>query len=189
MQFQLTRTGLQVKPDTSQDEAFIEDTLGLKSNGESIRLFRRNLGQAPGSVIDYLETDTSAPPATSVVAEEMAAGLGKRVSELESAIRDVLDQKFDDICWMDVYTKLGKLVGKPFEPHALDPERMLRNCELFVDSVCHPGKSYSRDVLSDMAKENVEAQQLLTAAGFSGQTSLPGNLRSALDVLTIIKRL
>lgn len=34
-----------------------------------------------------------------------------RVAELEEAIRWVVTQQADDLCWMDAYVRLGKLVG------------------------------------------------------------------------------
>jgi hypothetical protein len=53
------------------------------------------------------------------------------------AIRDAvvyaLTQTGDDVCWMDLYTKLGELTGIPFDPKPLGRARMLGNCTEFVD--------------------------------------------------------
>ncbi len=60
----------------------------------------------------------------------------ERIAELEDAIRWVVTQQADDVCWMDAYVKLGKLVGVEItlEQLALLPkEIMLKNCDRFID--------------------------------------------------------
>ena len=42
MKFEVGRYGLAVIPESRQDEAYIEDTLGLFVDGATIRLVRRN---------------------------------------------------------------------------------------------------------------------------------------------------
>lgn len=61
--------------------------------------------------------------------------LKARVAELEGAIRYVLTQGQDDLCWMDVYTRLGALVGVRFEPNVLPTEVFLANCARFEASL------------------------------------------------------
>lgn len=61
--------------------------------------------------------------------------LEARIQELEDGIRSVVTEQGDDLCWMDVYTKLGKLIGIEFDPKLLPREQMLINCHLFVDSL------------------------------------------------------
>ncbi len=59
----------------------------------------------------------------------------ERVAELEAAITRVVTQIGDDLCWMDTFRELGALVGIPFNPQMLSRDLMLKNCELFVDSL------------------------------------------------------
>jgi len=60
----------------------------------------------------------------------------RRVAELESAIKKVVTQEGDDICWRDIYTDLAKLVGIEFCPKLIaEPEQMLANCCEFVRSL------------------------------------------------------
>ncbi len=68
--------------------------------------------------------------------------LSARVLELETTIKSVLSQEFDDICWMDVYKMLGELVGVKFEPKLLSDEVMLTNCKRFIASM-RTGQSYT----------------------------------------------
>jgi hypothetical protein len=42
MKFKLERYGIRVTPENEADEAYIEDTLGLKENGAAIALVRHN---------------------------------------------------------------------------------------------------------------------------------------------------
>ena len=42
MRFEIRRGGIAVIPESKQDEAYIEDTLGLRRDGEYVRLIRRN---------------------------------------------------------------------------------------------------------------------------------------------------
>lgn len=58
-----------------------------------------------------------------------------RVRELEDAIREVVTQQGDDLCWMDIYTRLGKLVGVVVDPTLLPDEEMLANCKRFISSL------------------------------------------------------
>ncbi len=41
MRFKLGRYGIEVTPDCDADEAYIEDTLGLKKNGDAVPLIRQ----------------------------------------------------------------------------------------------------------------------------------------------------
>lgn len=55
---------------------------------------------------------------------------------LREAIKKVLTQRGDDICWRDVYTDLAKLVGIEFTPELIcDPAQHLANCERFISSL------------------------------------------------------
>lgn len=59
MKFTIDRDRIMVTPETKQDEAYIEDTLGLLHDGESVQLIRRN---AMGlGCIAYLEARKSFP--------------------------------------------------------------------------------------------------------------------------------
>jgi hypothetical protein len=42
MKMQVNRYGISVYPETPQDEAFIEEVLGLKKDGDKIHIIRRN---------------------------------------------------------------------------------------------------------------------------------------------------
>jgi hypothetical protein len=68
--------------------------------------------------------------------------LRRRVEELESAIRWVVTQQADDLCWMDVYQTLGAMVGVPFDPTMLPPPVFLENCRRYESSL-RSGLPYS----------------------------------------------
>jgi len=64
-----------------------------------------------------------------------------RVRTLENAIRKVVTQRADDLCWRDVYTDLAKLVGVEFCPALIcDPEKFIANCRQFDASLRGGGK-------------------------------------------------
>lgn len=42
MKFKLERSGIIITPESEQDVAYIEDTLGLKNNGDSLLLERQD---------------------------------------------------------------------------------------------------------------------------------------------------
>ena len=59
-----------------------------------------------------------------------------RLRDLEAAVRRVVTQRADAICWRDAYTDLARLVGVEFLPELIcDREKMLANCRAFVDSL------------------------------------------------------
>jgi len=71
----------------------------------------------------------------------------KRVTkedELEEACRYTLAQEFDDICWLDFYTKIAKILGVEYDPKLLPRDRFLGNCGRFYDSMAS-GRPYERD--------------------------------------------
>jgi len=55
MQFVLARHGIQIIPQSDQDKAYIEDTLGLKKEGDSMLLLRIAPSGLPNALA-YLET-------------------------------------------------------------------------------------------------------------------------------------
>lgn len=61
--------------------------------------------------------------------------LRARVEELESAIRWVVTQQGDDLCWMDVYQRLGPLVGVDFDPVLVPTVLFLENCRRYESSL------------------------------------------------------
>jgi hypothetical protein len=63
-----------------------------------------------------------------------------QLTKLEAAVKRVLSQRGDDICWRDVYTELAALVGVEFTPELIgDREKMMANCKRFVDSMYDGG--------------------------------------------------
>ena len=102
----------------------------------------------------------------------------ERVRELEAAINNVLDQEMDDICWMDVYVVLGKLVGRDFDPLKLPKHQFDANCTRFSLAL-YEQKPYCRDALSEymldlhtVVEEHRQAKMLLDHAGY-GVTGTP----------------
>ena len=63
MKLKVTRNSIQIIPDRfsedERDEAYIEEVLGLRQEGDSIRLVRRNA--AGLSSLAYLETEKEKP--------------------------------------------------------------------------------------------------------------------------------
>lgn len=104
--------------------------------------------------------------------------LQKRVEELEAAILDVVTQKLDNICWMDVYTKLSKLVEHEFNPLLLPKKEFDYNCSKFSNAM-YSLQSYRTDKLTEyiellevVAEEHRQAKLLLEKAGY-GVTGTP----------------
>ena len=55
MQFELDRWGVIITPETDQDVAFLEDTMGLKEHGDYVKLHRINSSKSTSQFV--LETD------------------------------------------------------------------------------------------------------------------------------------
>lgn len=74
-----------------------------------------------------------------------------RINELEEAIKWVVTQKADDLCWMDAYVRLGKLVGIEITLEQLSflPEqKMLDNCKHYIRHL-HTGCGYKPTGLAE----------------------------------------
>jgi hypothetical protein len=76
----------------------------------------------------------------------------EREKELEDAIRWVVTQQADDLCWMDAYTKLAALVGVKFDPKMLPKEVMLRRCDRYIDSLLE-GCPYATDEFTEFMRQ------------------------------------
>lgn len=102
----------------------------------------------------------------------------KELLELRRAVIRMTSQNLDDICWMDLYTELGMLVGVPCHPIMLHPEQMKEQCVKFVDSLssCIP---YSPDRITLYIRhlENVIKLQEGTIKQFSQANKIHGNER------------
>lgn len=68
----------------------------------------------------------------------------KKEEHLELACHYMLAQEFDDICWLDFYLKIAKILGVDYDPKLLPRDRFLGNCGRFYDSMA-AGKPYQRD--------------------------------------------
>jgi hypothetical protein len=77
----------------------------------------------------------------------------ERIEELEEAIRYVVTQKFDDVCWLDAYVKLGKLVGIDYDPLLLPKAQFLHQCDHFYDCLAS-GETYRTDELTLGSRES-----------------------------------
>jgi hypothetical protein len=58
-----------------------------------------------------------------------------RLVPLERRVNWMLDQKFDDLCWLDLYRDLGKILGREFKPEQMPREQFLANCAAYHDSL------------------------------------------------------
>lgn len=99
---------------------------------------------------EYSNGSTSGPGRWRMITEEylyieIATGIlaQERVDQLETAIRKVVTQAGDDLCWRDIYVELARLVGIEFNPDLLPKEQMLRNCERFIDSLASGAPYFS----------------------------------------------
>lgn len=73
--------------------------------------------------------------------------LEKRLKLLEDAIKEVVSQRADKVCWMDTYVMLGNFVGIEVTPESLallPTEIFLGNCQHF-DSSLKTGCPYNKD--------------------------------------------
>jgi hypothetical protein len=60
----------------------------------------------------------------------------KRLLAIEEAVRYALTQRGNAICWRDLYTKLGDLLGVDFTPKLMDdPKVMEAECRRFITSI------------------------------------------------------
>jgi hypothetical protein len=69
-------------------------------------------------------------------------------TEMKEAILDVLSQEIDHICWMDIYTKLAKVVGVPFDPTLVPRPIFEKNCQRFTESI-YSGQPYAVDKMTE----------------------------------------
>jgi hypothetical protein len=66
------------------------------------------------------------------------------LDHIKSAIRQIVTEPADNLCWLDVYQKLAAMVGIEFDPVRLPREQMKAQCGRFIDSI-YDGKPYTTD--------------------------------------------
>ena len=77
------------------------------------------------------------PAASTMLKDELVI----EVERLRAAIRNVVTQRADALCWRDAYTDLAGLVGIQFCPQLIaDPEQFAANCKHFDTSLRTGGK-------------------------------------------------
>lgn len=104
----------------------------------------------------------------------------RREALLPDAVRGVLAEPGDDICWYDVFVRLAWLVDVEFEPAMIPPARMKAQCDRFIDSLA-TGCPYATDRMTELVRENYAAKRMLRAAGYGAAgTSLLDTLREAM---------
>ena len=64
-----------------------------------------------------------------------AAETREKLEKWEKWGRYILDQKLDDLCWMDLLRAAAEMLGREFKPELLPKAVMLGNCEKYVDSL------------------------------------------------------
>jgi len=75
----------------------------------------------------------------------------ERIAELEDAIRAHRLQRLDDRCWMDDQVLYEALHDGDSGDNATPPkEKMLANCERFIDRRCKPGDWRSYQEIEDL---------------------------------------
>ncbi len=104
--------------------------------------------------------------------DEAPVAQADREQDLEAACRYTLAQEFDDICWLDFYTKIAKILGVDFDPKLLPRDRFLGNCGRFYDSMA-AGRPYQRDP----GKECCDATDGTVQGGCGGQPGGPVPVR------------
>lgn len=90
---------------------------------------------------------------------------------LEAACRYALSQQADNICWMDLYTHIAKILGVEWKPTLIPKECLRANCDRFIDSI-YSGLPYDPGDVSRVIQEHHDAKQLLRDAGY-GVTGTP----------------
>src|SRR5690554_5248250 len=85
---------------------------------------------------------------------------------LEAACMETLAQQYDDICWMDFYTKIASILGVQWQPALLPKEKLLANCQRFADAV-YAGHTYDKDEVSKALEEYTKIKTLLNNAGIN----------------------
>jgi hypothetical protein len=88
--------------------------------------------------------------------EEALVEVERERDALRAGIEVALSASADDVCWLDVYRDLGKLVGRDFKPELLPRSKFLSNCERYFDAL-KAGKPYARDEVSE-ANVRLQAQ-------------------------------
>lgn len=96
----------------------------------------------------------------------------KKEEDLENACHYTLAQEFDDICWLDFYLKIAKILGVEYNPKLLPRDRFLGNCGRFYDSMAS-GRPYERDP----GKECCDGSDGTVQSGCGSQPRRPLPLR------------
>jgi hypothetical protein len=100
-----------------------------------------------------------------------------RIDELESGIHEVLDQIGDDLCFMDAYKILGKLVYREFDPTRIPRRFFEENCKAYADFL-YEGIPYKPCKLTEIIKEHAEAKDILiNESGFDSGMKLTDMIR------------
>ena len=80
------------------------------------------------------------------------------LAAIKEDITYVVTQEFDDVCWLDGYTRLAKYVGIAFDPKVMDEQSFVdHNCRAFHRSLVTGCKYVAPAVVIDDREELVKA--------------------------------
>lgn len=126
---------------------------------------------------------STAEDGTDEVRTKALAEIG-RLFMLDHAVRRLLAQRLDDVCWRDAYIELARLVGVEFKPELLPREAFLTNCDRFHRSL-ESGECYVAPVISEEEAVQLRSEiaVLRSQAGFADQLvfELRNQLRQVQD--------
>lgn len=118
------------------------------------------------------------------------AQLRAKVAELEEAIRWVVTQQADDLCWMDAYVRLGKFVGVEItlDQLAMLPKgKMMANCDHFITCL-QKGIGYKPEGLAE-ENERLRAELVRIKHGEGRIDGSPGQSDGSSGKCTISGRI
>ncbi len=102
--------------------------------------------------------------------ERLIQDLEDQIAAMKDAIRWVVTQQADDLCWMDAYVRLGKFVGVEItleQLKMLPKGKMLTNCDHYITCLQN-GIDYKAEGLAEenerLRKELAHYKQLVENA-------------------------
>ena len=66
------------------------------------------------------------------------------LTEIKALVRQIVTERADNLCWLDVYQKLATFVGVQFDPLQLPTAQFLGNCTHYECSM-RTGRDYQPD--------------------------------------------
>lgn len=146
-----------------------EENQDVRIDPESLKICQQDFGWGMTDAMQFSRVETD------------------ELTIIKTLIRQIVTERADNLCWLDVYQKLAKFVGVSFDPLQLPTAQFLGNCTHYECSM-RTGRDYRPDEVTQRIV--LLEERIAGAIDAARRYNHPGTITSTQTLaITILKAL